>query len=158
MIAQLQRQLKDTDKNISEEINKGLEHDRTVDKQEIQMLKASLNEMYMKMQSSRGQDIQNEQLTKLLHKRLDSIQNQVIDMKVFQAKVLEVHTKIEAEQHKLISKVEVIQNYFQEVSQSFDSILLKEKEAKVARTTFEKAAILSTKEEVSKTQKLSITE
>jgi hypothetical protein len=158
MIAQLQRQLKDTEKNISEEINKGLEHARTVDKQEIQMLKASLNEMYMKMQASRGQATQQEELTKQLQERLDSIQNQVIDMKVFQAQALEVHTKIEAGQHKLISKVEIIQNYFQQVSQSFDSILLKEKEAKVAQTTFQKAAVLSAKEEVSKTQKLSVTE
>jgi hypothetical protein len=79
-------------------------------------------------------------------------------MKVFQAQALEVHTKIEAGQHKFISKVEIIQNYFQKVSQSFDSILLKEKEAKVARTTIQKAAALSTKEEVSKTQKFSITE
>ena len=59
--------------------------------------------------------------------RLNSIQNQVIDLKVFQAWALEVHMKIEAEQQILISKVEVIQNYFQEVSQSFDNIVLKEK-------------------------------
>ena len=79
-------------------------------------------------------------------------------MKFFQAQTLEVHTKIEAGQHKFISKVEIIQNYFQKVSQSFDSILLKEKEAKVAQTTFQKAAILSAKEEVSKTEKLFDTE
>jgi hypothetical protein len=32
MIAHLQTQLKDTEKNISEEINKGLEHSRSIDK------------------------------------------------------------------------------------------------------------------------------
>jgi hypothetical protein len=89
---------------------------------------------------------------------LNSIQNQVIDLKFFQAQALKVHTKIEVEQQKLISKVEVIQNYFQEVSKYFDGIVLKEKEAKVARTTFQKAVVLSAKEEVSKTQKLSVIE
>jgi hypothetical protein len=69
-----------------------------------------------------------------------------------------VHTKIEAEQQRLISKVEVIQNYFQEVSKSFDNIVLKEKKTKAARDTFQKAFVLSGNEEVSKTPRLSVTE
>jgi hypothetical protein len=56
----------------------------------------------------------------------------VIDLKVFQTQALEVHMKIESEQQRLISKVEVIENYFREVSQSFDNIVFKEKEAKEA--------------------------
>ena len=43
----------------------------------------------------------------------------------------------------MISKVEIIQNYFQEVSESFDNIVFKEKEAKAARDTFQKAVVLS---------------
>jgi ABC-type phosphate transport system auxiliary subunit len=54
MIAQLQSQLKNTEKNIREEINKGLEQDRVVEKQEIQMLKYSLDEIYKKMQKQSG--------------------------------------------------------------------------------------------------------
>jgi hypothetical protein len=54
MIAQLQSQIKNTEKNIREEINKGLEQARVVDKQEIQLLKSSLDEMYKKMQASQG--------------------------------------------------------------------------------------------------------
>ena len=38
-------QLKDTEKNIKEEINKGLDQARAADKQEIQSLKSSLDEM-----------------------------------------------------------------------------------------------------------------
>jgi hypothetical protein len=82
----------------------------------------------------------------------------VIDLKKFQAQALEVHMKIEAEQQRLISKVEVIQNYFQEVSQSFDNIVFKEKEAKAARATFQKAVVLSTKEEVSETPRMFVAE
>ena len=55
-------------------------------------------------------------------------------------------------------KLEFIQNYFQEVSKSLESILLKEREVKVARTTFQKATALSTKEEVRETQKLYVSE
>jgi hypothetical protein len=136
MIVQLQNQLKDTEKNIKEEINKGLEQARAADKQEIKLLKSSLDELCKKMQNSQGQATQQEELARQLQERLNSIQNQVIDLKVFQDLSLEVHTKIEAEQQRLISKVEIIQNYFQEVSNSFDNIIFKEKEAKAARATF----------------------
>jgi Na+-transporting NADH:ubiquinone oxidoreductase subunit NqrA len=51
-ITQLQYQLKDTEKNIKEEINKGLEQARAGDKQEIQSLKSILDEMNEKMQTS----------------------------------------------------------------------------------------------------------
>jgi hypothetical protein len=46
-----------------------------------------------------------------------------------------------------------IQNYFQETSKSLESILLKEREVKEARTTFQKAVALSTKEEVGRDSK-----
>ena len=58
----------------------------------------------------------------------------------------------------MISKIEIIQTYFQEIRKSFDSILLKEREEKVARTTFQKEMILSGKEEIKKTQKLYVSE
>jgi hypothetical protein len=52
MTTQFQSQLKNTKKNIREEINKGIEQYRVVDKQEIQMIKSSLDEMYKKMKNS----------------------------------------------------------------------------------------------------------
>ena len=58
----------------------------------------------------------------------------------------------------MISKLEIIHTYFQETRKSFDGILLKEREEKVARTTFQKAMILSGQEEIKKTQKLSVSE
>jgi hypothetical protein len=66
--------------------------------------------------------------------------------------------KVEAEQQEVISKVEIIQIYFQEESNAFDNIIFKEKEAKEARATFQKAVVCSENEEVSKIIKLSITE
>jgi hypothetical protein len=68
-----------------------------------------------------------------------------------------VHSKIEVEQHKLISKIEIIQSYFQEANNSFDNIILKEKESKAARVTLQKEIIYSASEETSKTTKISAT-
>ena len=66
MIAKLQSQIKNTDKNIRDEINKGLEQAKAVDKQEIQLLKFSLDEMYKNMQASQEQVIQQEELARKL--------------------------------------------------------------------------------------------
>jgi hypothetical protein len=86
------------------------------------------------------------------------MEDQIIDLKSFQAQSLEVHSKIEIEQQKLISKIEIVQNYFQEVDNAFDNIILREKEAKEVRITLQKEIIYSTGEEVSKTMKVSATE
>jgi hypothetical protein len=50
----------------------------------------------------------------------------------------------------LISKIEIIQSYFQEENNAFDNIILREKEAKAARVTLQKAIIYSASEETSK--------
>ena len=71
---------------------------------------------------------------------------------------MEIHAKIEKEQQGVFFKLEFIQNYFQEISKSLDSILLKEREVKVARTTFQKEVALSTKEDFGEAQKFSVSE
>ena len=92
--------------------------------------------MNEKMQTSQIQVIRQEELVRQLQAKLNSIKGQVIDLKVFQDQSLEIHEKVEAEQQKVISQVEIIQNYFQETSNDFDNVIFKEKEAKVARATF----------------------
>ena len=54
----------------------------------------------------------------------------------------------------MFSKVEIIQNRFQDVSQSLENISFKEKEATVAQAAFKKVVIFSAKEEVPITPKL----
>jgi hypothetical protein len=98
------------------------------------------------------------------------MEDHIIDLKAFQAQSLEVHSKIEIEQRKLISKIEIIQNYFLEVDNAFENIILREKEAKeveniilrekeakAMRITLQKEIIYSTGEEVPKTTKVSAT-
>jgi hypothetical protein len=58
----------------------------------------------------------------------------------------------------LISKIEIIQNYFQEASKSLDNIILLEKEAKAARNTFQKAVACLGNKEMSTNLKLYVTE
>jgi hypothetical protein len=141
-MAQLQSQLKETERSISREIDQGLERARCNDIQEIKKLKAILDEANLKIQVSQAQVLQQQEMNKQLQNKMSSIQNQVVEMEAFQAQALEIHAKIEKEKHGLISKLEMIQTYFQETSRSLENILLKEGETKVARTTFQKAVTL----------------
>jgi hypothetical protein len=72
--------------------------------------------------------------------------------------LLEAHTRIEAGQQELTSRIEIIHNYFQEVRKSLDNIILLEKEAKDENNTFQKAVACSGNREMLKYLKLSITE
>jgi hypothetical protein len=75
MITQLQNQLKETERSINQEINKGLERARFNDIQEIQKLKASLDEANLKIQVSQAHVLQQEELNKQLQNKINSIQN-----------------------------------------------------------------------------------
>jgi hypothetical protein len=52
MIAQLQDQLNNVEKNIREEVSKILEQTRATERLEIQLLKSSLDKMNQKIQAS----------------------------------------------------------------------------------------------------------
>jgi hypothetical protein len=83
MIAQLQIQLKETEISISREINKGLERAKFNDIQEIQKLKARLDEANLKIQVSQAQVLQHEEMNRQLQNKINSIQNQVVELEIF---------------------------------------------------------------------------
>jgi hypothetical protein len=139
-------------------MSKSLEQTRYVERLEVQLLKMSLDEMSQKMKASQLQITKQKEHEEQLQARLILMEGQIIDLKYFQAHSLEVHSKIEVGKQKLISKIEIVQNYFQEVDDAFDNIILREKEAKVVRITLQKEIIYSIGEEVSKTMKVSATE
>ena len=77
------------------------------------------------MQASQGQFIKQEKLVKQLQDKLISTGSQVVYIMIFQAQALEVHQKLDAEQQSLFSKVDIIQNHFQDVIKSLDNIAFK---------------------------------
>jgi ABC-type phosphate transport system auxiliary subunit len=66
LIIQLQNKISTVEKNVIRKVNKGLEYARASDKQEIQQLKTSLDEMHRNVQASEGQSIQQSELVKQL--------------------------------------------------------------------------------------------
>jgi hypothetical protein len=66
--------------------------------------------------------------------------------------------KLEIAQQSMLSKVKIIQNHSQVMDEALSNIFLREREAIIARTTFQEAIISSTKEGRVTTSGLSISE
>jgi hypothetical protein len=75
-------------------------------------------------------------LVKQLHAKINLTKNTTLDMAVFQAHALEVREKLKSTQQSLFTKVEAIQNHYWLVDQSLNNILLKKREAIIARASF----------------------
>jgi hypothetical protein len=97
-------------------------------------------------------------LVKQLQARINSTENTVVDMRVFQAKALEVREKLGSAQQSLFTKVEDVQIHFRVVDQSLNNIGLKERGVIVARANFQEAIVASAIEGVSMVSRLSPSE
>jgi hypothetical protein len=154
----LQDSLKENERNISWGIQKGLEQARLKDMQEIQNLNKNLDEAKHMIQVTQEQVQRLGEENKLLQDKIISIANQVIEIEHFRMQASEIYAKIEEEQQKVFCNLEIIQNYFQESNRSMEQVFQKEREAKAVRTTFQKAVTSSSKDEIGKNQKLSVSE
>ena len=67
----------------------------------LKKLKASLEEANQKIQVTQAQVLKQEETNKQLHDHINSISNQVVELEIFQAQVLEIHMKIEKEKQGL---------------------------------------------------------
>jgi chromosome segregation ATPase len=157
-ITQLQDRLKENERNIGWGIQKGLEQARLKDMQEIQKLNKDLDEAKHLIQVTQEQVQKLGEENKQLHDKINFITNQVVELGHFRTQASEIYARIEEEQQKVLWNLEIIQNYFQESNKSMENVFQKEREAKAARTTFQKAVASSLKEEIGKNQKLSISE
>jgi CRISPR/Cas system-associated endoribonuclease Cas2 len=95
---------------------------------------------------------------KLLQDKIISIANQVIGIDQFKNKAAEICANIQEEKQKIFCNLETIQSYFHESKRSLDEAVLKEMEAKAVRNSFQKILTALQKEEIGKSQKLSIAE
>jgi uncharacterized protein YciW len=147
-IIQLQYRLKENERNIGWGIQKGLEQARLKDMQEIQKLNKNLDEAKHMIQVTQEQVQKLGEENKFLQDKIISIANQVIEIENFRTQASEIYVRIEEEQQKVFRNLEIIQNYFQESNRSMEQVFQKEREAKAARTTFQKAMASSLKDEI----------
>jgi ABC-type phosphate transport system auxiliary subunit len=71
LVRQLQNQIKTVEQSVRNEMNKGFEQIRACDRQEIQQLKISLDEMHKNSQASRELAIQQGELVKQLQAKIN---------------------------------------------------------------------------------------
>jgi hypothetical protein len=157
-ITQLQDRLRENEKIIGWGIQKGIEQARLKDIQEIHQLNENLTEAKHIIQTTQEQvqELGNE--NKSLQDKIISITNQVIGIDQFKTKASEIYANIMEEQQKVFCNLEIIQSYFQESNRSMDKAIQKESEAKEVRNSFQQLITALQKEEIGKSQKLSMSE
>jgi hypothetical protein len=82
----------------------------------------------------------------------------VIDIGIFQSQAIEIRKRVLATQQDLLAKVETIQNNCQLIDQVLENISFREKEAGVARVSFQEAFIATKKRETGSSFRFSILE
>jgi hypothetical protein len=97
-IIQLQDKLKETERNISWGIQKGLEQARLKDMQEIQKMNKDLEEEKYIIQVTQAQVQNLGEENKHLQDKIISITNQVVELEIFRTQALGIYLKIEEEQ------------------------------------------------------------
>jgi hypothetical protein len=85
LIGKLEARVATTEANARDEVNKGIEQSRVADQQEIKRLKSDLEQMRQSAQVSQTQVNQQEEKIRQLQSKLISVENQVIDIKIFQS-------------------------------------------------------------------------
>jgi hypothetical protein len=78
LVSQLQNQVKTVEQNVRSEMNKSFEQIRACDRQEIQQLKFSLDEMHKNAQASREWASQQGELVKQLQAKINLTENTVL--------------------------------------------------------------------------------
>jgi hypothetical protein len=148
LIRKLEARLATTEANARDEANKGFEQARVTDQQEIERLKSDLEQMHQSTQISQTQVSQQEEQIKLLQSKLIYVENQVIDITIFQSQAMEIRNKVEVAQHDLLAKVETIHNHFHMLEKALKDISSREREVAATRVAFQEAVIATMKEEV----------
>jgi hypothetical protein len=148
LIGKLEAKVAMAEANARDEMSKSLEQARIVDLQEIEKLRSDLEQVRQSVQISQTQVSQQEQQIIQLQSKLDVAENQVLDIKVFQAQATEIRQKVLAAQQDLLAKVGTIQHHFQTIDQMLEDISLREREAGAARVAFQDVVIATTNVEV----------
>jgi hypothetical protein len=141
-----------------DQMNTGVEQARVAEKKKIEWLKADLKQTQLMAQTSQIQIGQQGELIGQLQAKLDFVESQVIDIGIFQSQAIEIRKRVSASQQGLLSKVETIQNNGQLIDRVLENLSLREKEAGVARVSFQEAIIATTKKETGSSSRFSIPE
>jgi chromosome segregation ATPase len=145
LIRTLEAKLATAEANARDQVNTGLEQAKEANQKEIERLRSDLEQIHQSAQTSQAQVSQQEELIRQLQVKLNSVEIQVIDIRIFKSQVIEIQKRVSVAQQYLLAKVEAIQNHCHPIEQVLEDISLRQREAGAARVAFQEAVIATTK-------------
>jgi hypothetical protein len=129
-----------------------------VDKKEIELLKAKLEQAELVTWTSQIQVGQQRDLIGKLQVILEFIESQVINTEIFQSQAMEIRSRVYATQQSLLAKVETIRDNCLRIDQILENLYVREGKAGAAQIAFQEAVIATTNRESGNGSKFSISE
>jgi hypothetical protein len=90
LISKLEARVVTAEPNVRDQTNKGLEEARAADQREIEQLRTELEQMHQLAQINQAQVSQQEELIQQLQSKLNFVENQSIDINIFQSQATEI--------------------------------------------------------------------
>jgi hypothetical protein len=126
------------------------------DKKEIELLKSKLKQAELVTQTSQIQVGQKKDSIEQLQVRLEFIEREIINIRIFQSQAMEIWSRVSAAQRSLLAKVETIQDNRLLIDQVSENLSVREREFGAARVAFQEAVIATANREAGKISKFSI--
>jgi hypothetical protein len=113
-----------------------LEQARVADKNEIEMLKAKLEQAQLVVRDGQAQVSQQRNLIEQLQDRVEITESIEIDIGIFKSQASEIRNKIFLAQQNLLTRIGEIRENCLLVNQVSKNLIVREREAEVARVIF----------------------
>jgi hypothetical protein len=132
LVEQLQKHIYTVEQSVQAIVSQDFEQIRATDRQQIQQLRANLDEPHQSSKINQGLITQCYELIRQLQAKLDLIEGTSVDISSFQTQAMEINEKLEMAQKHIFVKVNAIQKCYWEVDLALKDIYIKEREACLA--------------------------
>ena len=94
LINKLEAKLATVEENARDQVNRGLEKARAADQKEIERLRSDLKQIHQSAQTNQAQGSQQEELIRQLQVKLNSVESQVIDIRISKSQAIEFQKRV----------------------------------------------------------------
>jgi hypothetical protein len=141
LIRTLEARLATATENAKGQASMEMEQARVADKNEIEVLKAKLEQAHLVIRDGRIQAGQQRTMITELQAQLEVAESRVIDVEGFKSRAIDIRSRISSVQQSLLDKVGVIREDCLLMHRISENLTVRERNAEAARVAFQEAVI-----------------
>jgi hypothetical protein len=158
LIRTLEARLATAAENAKGQASVEIEQARLADKNEIEVLRAKLEQAQLVVRDGRTKASQQRSLIEQLQARVEIAERKMIDIGIFKSQAIEIRSRISSAQQNLLAKVGAIRENCLLVHQVSENLSARERDAGAARVAFQEAVIATNNRVSAGTPRFTISE